>query len=206
MVKAARIEAVYASALARCSCGNWHEEDEERCMREFIARASTGYRLRVDSRRQVKSLPKEVSIVVTAALRRQLFSCRSTIAWRDAACGLLDVVPQIALNGPKSSDAVESFEDTRKLCRSPNRLRSQTVAVGDCREAVCATLELLAQKPIHRTFLCERPTLRRLPRAVPQGAISAAMCPVIITNSIGLYLPPPQRRQSIGSSDDASNL
>src|SRR5260221_2553282 len=47
--------------------GNWHEEDEERCMREFIARGVDGIIVFAGrlSDAKLKSYAKEVSIVVT---------------------------------------------------------------------------------------------------------------------------------------------
>ena len=69
--------------------GNWREEDEERCMREFIARGVDGiivFAGRLSDAR-LKSYAKEVSIVVTGRRLRapgavQLADRRS--AWRDA--------------------------------------------------------------------------------------------------------------------------
>src|SRR5580692_7083093 len=47
--------------------GNWHEEDEERCMREFVARGVDGIIVFAGrlSDAKLKSYAKEVSIVVT---------------------------------------------------------------------------------------------------------------------------------------------
>jgi LacI family transcriptional regulator len=146
--------------------GNWHEEDEERCMREFIARGVDGIIVFAGrlSDAKLKSYAKEVSIVVTGRRLRApgLFSLQ--IDDRHGAMlavqHLLDVGHRkIAfINGSENHpDAVERFEGYKKALQDAGiDFDPRLAAVGDWHEegGVRATLELLHTKARFTALFC----------------------------------------------------
>ncbi len=108
--------------------GNWHEEDEDRCMREFIARGVDGiivFAGRLGDAK-LKSYAKEVPIVVTGrqfARAGVVQPADRRPAWRDAgraAPGELGIAGSPSSPGPKIILTPSSaWRDTRRRCRKP---------------------------------------------------------------------------------------
>ncbi len=195
--------------------GNWHEEDEERCMREFIARGVDGIIVFAGrlSDAKLKSYAKEVSIVVTGRRLRApgLFSLQiddrhgAMLAVRH----LLDVGHRrIAfINGSENHpDAVERFEGYKKALQDARiDFDPKLVAVGDWHEegGVRATLELLGSKAQFTALFCVNDqTAYRKGLSVP-GDVSVIGFDNLPSSA---YRLPPLTsvRQSIGELGDRS--
>src|SRR5258708_31218048 len=138
--------------------GNWREEDEERCMREFVARGVDGIIVFAGrlSDAKLKSYAKEVSIVVTGRRLRApgLFSLQI-----DDRHGAMLAVrhlieaghPEIALiaGSENHPDAVERFKGYKKALEDAGiEFDPKLVGVGDWHEegGGRVTLELLGSK------------------------------------------------------------
>jgi LacI family transcriptional regulator len=146
--------------------GNWHEEDEDRCMREFIARGVDGIIVFAGrlSDAKLKSYAKEVSIVVTGRRLRApgLFSLQiddsqgATLAVRH----LVEVghrkIAFIA-GSENHPDAVERLKGYKKALEDAGiGFDPGLVAVGDWHEegGLRATLELLDSKARFTALFC----------------------------------------------------
>jgi LacI family transcriptional regulator len=146
--------------------GNWREEDEERCMREFIARGVDGIIVFAGrlSDAKLKSYAKEVSIVVTGRRLRApgLFSLQID----DRHGSMLAVRHLIEIGHRKIAfitgsenhpDAIERFEGYKKaLAEAGIDFDPKLVAVGDWHEegGLRATLELLGSKAKFTALFC----------------------------------------------------
>jgi len=123
--------------------GNWHEEDEERCMREFIARGVDGiivFAGRLGDAR-LKSYSKEVPIVVTGRSLR--------------APGLFSL--QIDDRHGAMLAAIERFEGYKKALEEAGiDFDPRLVAVGDWHEegGLRATIELLGSTAKFTALFC----------------------------------------------------
>jgi LacI family transcriptional regulator, galactose operon repressor len=146
--------------------GNWRGEDEERCVRELIARGVDGIIVFAGrlSDAKLKSYAKEVPIVVTGRRVRApgLFSLQ--IEDRQGAViavqHLIDVghrkIAFIA-GSEDHPDAVERFEGYKKSLQDAGiPFDPKLVAVGDWHEegGLRATLELLASKVKFTALFC----------------------------------------------------
>jgi LacI family transcriptional regulator len=146
--------------------GNWREEDEERCMREFIARGVDGIIVFAGrlSDAKLKSYAKEVAIVVTGRRLRAagLFSLQI-----DDRHGAMLAVRHLTdgghrkigfINGSESHpDAIERFEGYKKaLADAGIDFDPKLVAVGDWHEegGLRATLELLGSSRQFTALFC----------------------------------------------------
>jgi len=146
--------------------GNWREEDEERCMREFIARGVDGiivFAGRLSDAR-LKSYAKKVSIVVTGRRLRApgLFSLQI-----DDRYGAMLAVRHLIEAGHRKigfiagsenhPDAIERFEGYKKsLAEAGIDFDPKLAAVGDWHEegGLRATLGLLASKAKFTALFC----------------------------------------------------
>jgi LacI family transcriptional regulator len=146
--------------------GNWREEDEERCMREFIARGVDGIIVFAGrlSDAKLKSYAKEVSIVVTGRHLRApgLFSLQiddrhgATLAVQHLIDAGHRKIAFIA-GSENHPDAVERFEGYRKsLEQAGIQFDPKLVAVGDWHEegGLRATLQLLDSKAKFTALFC----------------------------------------------------
>jgi LacI family transcriptional regulator len=146
--------------------GNWREEDEERCMREFIARGVDGIIVFAGrlSDAKLKSYAKKVSIVVTGRRLRApgLFSLRIDDR-RGAMLAMQHLIEgghrKIAfITGSENHpDAVERFEGYKKALEHARiDFDPKLVAVGDWHEegGLRATLELLGSKAKFTALFC----------------------------------------------------
>jgi len=146
--------------------GNWHEEDEERCMREFVARGVDGIIVFAGrlSDAKLKSYAKEVSIVVTGRRLRApgLFSLQI-----DDRHGAMLAVRHLIEAGHREiafiagsenhPDAVERFKGYKKALEDAGiEFDPKLVAVGDWHEegGLRATLELLGSKAKFTALFC----------------------------------------------------
>jgi LacI family transcriptional regulator len=146
--------------------GNWREEDEERCMREFVARGVDGIIVFAGrlSDAKLKSYAKEVSIVVTGRRLRApgLFSLQID----DGHGAMLAVRHLIEIGHRKIAfitgsenhpDAVERFEGYKKALEDATiDFDPRLVAVGDWHEegGLRATSELLASNRKFTALFC----------------------------------------------------
>lgn len=146
--------------------GNWREEDDERCVREFIARGVDGIIVFAGrlSDAKLKSYAKEVPIVVTGRRLRApgLFSMQI----EDRQGAVLAVQHLIDLGHRKIAfitgsenhpDALERFEGYKKsLVNAGIQFDPKLVAVGDWHEegGLRATLELLTSKAKFTALFC----------------------------------------------------
>src|ERR1700733_3636184 len=146
--------------------GNWREEDEERCMREFIARGVDGIIVFAGrlSDAKLRSYAKEVSIVVTGRSLRAsgLFSLQID----DRHGAMLAVRHLIEVGHRKIAfiagsenhpDAIERFEGYKKaLADAGIDFDPKLAAVGDWHEegGLRATLELLGSKAKFTALFC----------------------------------------------------
>jgi LacI family transcriptional regulator len=146
--------------------GNWREEDEERCMREFIARGVDGiivFAGRLSDAR-LKSYAKEVAIVVTGRSLRApgLFSLQI-----DDRHGAMLAVRHLAeighrkiafINGSENHpDAIERFEGYKTALKGAGiDFDPRLVAVGDWHEegGLRATIELLSLPTKFTALFC----------------------------------------------------
>jgi LacI family transcriptional regulator len=146
--------------------GNWHEADEERCMREFIARGVDGIIVFAGrlSDAKLKSYAKEVAIVVTGRSLRapRLFSLQI-----DDRLGAMLAVRHLTEIGHRRiafiagsenhPDAIERFEGYKKALQEAGiDFDPRLVAVGDWHEegGVRATGELLASSVKFTALFC----------------------------------------------------
>src|SRR5580692_4692325 len=146
--------------------GNWHEEDEERCMREFVARGVDGIIVFAGrlSDAKLKSYAKEVAIVVTGRSLRApgLFSLQI-----DDRHGAMLAVRHLTeaghrkigfINGSENHpDAIERFKGYKKALEDAGiEFEPKLVAVGDWHEegGLRATLELLGSKAQFTALFC----------------------------------------------------
>jgi len=146
--------------------GNWHEEDEERCLREFVARGVDGIIVFAGrlSDAKLKSYAKEVSIVVTGRRLRApgLFSLQID----DRHGAMLAVRHLIEVGHRKIAfiagsenhpDAVERFEGYKKALEDAAiDFDPRLVAVGDWHEegGLRATSELLGSNRKFTALFC----------------------------------------------------
>jgi LacI family transcriptional regulator len=146
--------------------GNWHDEDEDRCMREFIARGVDGIIVFAGrlSDAKLKSYAKEVSIVVTGRrLRAQgLFSLQID----DQHGAMLAVRHLVELGHRRIAfitgsenhpDAIERLGGYQKALEDAGiAFDPGLVAVGDWHEegGLRATLELLESKAKFTALFC----------------------------------------------------
>jgi LacI family transcriptional regulator len=146
--------------------GNWHEEDEERCMREFVARGVDGIIVFAGrlSDAKLKSYAKDVSIVVTGRRLRApgLFSLQID----DRHGAKLAVRHLIELGHRKIAfitgsenhpDAVERFEGYKKALEDATiDFDPRLVAVGDWHEegGLRATSELFSSNRKFTALFC----------------------------------------------------
>ncbi len=146
--------------------GNWREEDEERCLREFIARGVDGIIVFAGrlSDAKLKSFAKEVSIVVTGRRLRApgLFSLQID----DRHGAMLAVRHLIEIGHRKIAfiagsenhpDAVERFKGYKKTLEDAGiDFDPKLVAVGDWHEegGLRATFELLGSKVKFSALFC----------------------------------------------------
>ena len=146
--------------------GNWREEDEERCMREFIARGVDGiivFAGRLSDSR-LKSYAKEVPIVVTGRRLRgqRLFSLQI-----DDRHGAILAVRHLIEHGHRRiafiagaenhPDAIERYDGyKRALEDAAITFDPRLVAVGDWQEngGLRATLELLHSATQFTALFC----------------------------------------------------
>src|SRR5216684_5165120 len=146
--------------------GNWHEEDEERCMREFVARGVDGIIVFAGrlSDAKLKSYAKEVSIVVTGRRLRApgLFSLQiddqhgAMLAVRHLIEAGHSKIAFIA-GSENHPDAVERFKGYKKALEDAGiEFDPKLVAVGDWHEegGLRATLELLGSKVKFSALFC----------------------------------------------------
>jgi LacI family transcriptional regulator len=146
--------------------GNWNDEDEDRCMREFIARGVDGIIVFAGrlSDAKLKSYAKEVSIVVTGRRLRApgLFSLQI-----DDQHGAMLAVQHLVELGHRQiafitgsenhPDAVERLGGYRKALEDSGiAFDPALVAVGDWHEegGLRATLELLDSKVRFTALFC----------------------------------------------------
>jgi len=146
--------------------GNWHEEDEERCVREFVARGVDGIIVFAGrlSDAKLKRYAKEVSIVVTGRRLRApgLFSLQID----DRHGAMLAVRHLIEIGHRKIAfiagsenhpDAVERFKGYKKTLEDAGiDFDPKLVSVGDWHEegGLRATLELLGSKAKFTALFC----------------------------------------------------
>jgi LacI family transcriptional regulator len=146
--------------------GNWHEEDEERCVREFIARGVDGIIVFAGrlSDAKLRRYAKEVSIVVTGRRLRApgLFSLQID----DRHGAMLAVRHLIEIGHRKIAfiagsenhpDAVERFKGYKKTLEDAGiDFDPNLVAVGDWHEegGLRATFELLGSKAKFTALFC----------------------------------------------------
>jgi LacI family transcriptional regulator len=146
--------------------GNWHEEDEDRCMRELIARGVDGIIVFAGrlSDAKLKRYAREVSIVVTGRQLRSkgLFSLQ--IDDREGA--MLAVRHLLELGhrriafitgSEEHPDAIERLAGYRKALEEAGiGFDPKLVAVGDWHEegGLRATLELLDSKTPFTALFC----------------------------------------------------
>jgi LacI family transcriptional regulator len=146
--------------------GNWHEADEERCMREFIARGVDGIIVFAGrlSDAKLKGYAKEVPIVVTGRSLRapKLFSLQI-----DDRLGAMLAVRHLTGMGHRRigfiagsenhPDAIERFEGYKKALHEAGiDFDPRLVAVGDWHEegGLRATSELLASPAEFTALFC----------------------------------------------------
>jgi LacI family transcriptional regulator len=146
--------------------GNWHEADEERCMREFIARGVDGIIVFAGrlSDAKLKSYAKEVAIVVTGRSLRapRLFSLQI-----DDRLGAMLAVRHLTQMGHRRiafiagsenhPDAIERFEGYKRALQEAGiDFDPRLVGVGDWHEegGVRATTELLASPAKFTALFC----------------------------------------------------
>ena len=146
--------------------GNWHDEDEDRCMREFIARGVDGIIVFAGrlSDAKLKSYAKEVSIVVTGRRLRaqELFSLQID----DKHGAMLAVQHLIELGHRRIAfitgsenhpDAVERLGGYQKALEDAGiAFDPALVVVGDWHEegGLRATLELLESNAKFTALFC----------------------------------------------------
>ena len=146
--------------------GNWHEEDEDRCMRELIARGVDGIIVFAGrlSDAKLKRYAKEVSIVVTGRQLRSkgLFSLQID----DRQGAMLAVRHLLELGHRRIAfitgsenhpDAVERLAGYRRALEEAGiGFDPKLVAVGDWHEegGLRATLELLDSKAKFTALFC----------------------------------------------------
>jgi len=202
--------------------GNWREEDEERCLREFIARGVDGIIVFAGrlSDAKLKSFAKEVSIVVTGRRLRApgLFSLQID----DRHGAMLAVRHLIEIGHRKIAfiagsenhpDAVERFKGYKKTLEDAGiDFDPKLVAVGDWHEegGLRATFELLGSKVKFSALFCVNDqtaygaclALYRKGRSVP-GDVSVIGFDDLPSST---YRLPPLTsvRQSIGELGDRS--
>jgi LacI family transcriptional regulator len=146
--------------------GNWHEEDEERCLREFVARGVDGIIVFAGrlSDAKLKLYAKDVSIVVTGRRLRGpgLFSLQiddrhgATLAVRHLIDAGHRRIAFIA-GSENHPDAAERFEGYKKaLAGADIDFDPKLTAIGDWHEkgGVRATLELLGSKTQFTALFC----------------------------------------------------
>ena len=146
--------------------GNWHDEDEDRCMREFIARGVDGIIVFAGrlSDAKLKSYAKEVSIVVTGrrCVRRDCSACRLTTntvrCWPYATWSSLGHRRIAFITGSENHpDAIERLGGYQKALEDAGiGFDPRLVAVGDWHEegGLRATLELLESKAQFTALFC----------------------------------------------------
>jgi LacI family transcriptional regulator len=146
--------------------GNWHEADEERCVREFIARGVDGIIVFAGrlSDAKLKSYAKEVAVVVTGRSLRApgLFSLQID----DGHGAILAVRHLIEIGHRKIAfitgsenhpDAIERLEGYKKaLAGAGIDFDPRLVAVGDWHEegGLRATIELLNSPSKFTALFC----------------------------------------------------
>ncbi|HTB90063.1 MAG TPA: LacI family DNA-binding transcriptional regulator [Steroidobacteraceae bacterium] len=146
--------------------GNWREEDEERCMREFIARGVDGIIVFAGrlSDAKLKTYAKDVAVVVTGRSLRapRLFSLQID----DRHGAMLAVRHLIEIGHRKIAfisgsenhpDAIERFEGYKKALNDAGiEFDPRLVAVGDWHEegGLRATIELLSSPAKFTALFC----------------------------------------------------
>jgi LacI family transcriptional regulator len=202
--------------------GNWHEEDEERCMREFIARGVDGIIVFAGrlSDAKLKGYAKEVPVVVTGRRLRApgLFSLQ--IDDRNGAMLAMRHLIEVGhrkiafiAGSENHPDAVERFEGYKQALEDAGiDFDPKRVAVGDWHEegGLRATLELLGSKTQFTALFCVNDqtaygaclALYRKGRSVP-GDVSVVGFDDLPSSA---YRLPPLTsvRQSIGELGDRS--
>ena len=146
--------------------GNWHEEDEDRCMRELIARGVDGIIVFAGrlSDAKLRRYANEVSVVVTG---RQLRAKGLSSLQIDDRQGAMLAVRHLLelghrriafINGSENHpDAIERLGGYRKALEEAGiEFDPQLVAVGDWHEdgGLLATIQLLDSKANFTALFC----------------------------------------------------